>query len=199
MKSEITPEQEAHLETWAGQRDLLLSEISNLQTQKDKLEVENKNIANSYSDIETRAKQIEGRIIELNKKELELPALISKEIANLETRKVGLEVEVMNLSKIVKILSEQKESLEKDVALALLNFDTFRSDALSLEKVVDHVTRVSSDNTKKIDELVIGLAKSIEEIIEVNRKNVFETNVVIEKLPRMLMEAQKHGLIKNKI
>ena len=36
-------------------------------------------------------------------------------------------------------------------------------------------------------------------IVSVNKKNVAETNIVIDKLPKMIMEAQKHGLIKNKI
>ena len=97
------------------------------------------------------------------------------------------------------ILSEHKASLEKDVSSAISNFDILKSEALVLDKIVDHVTEVSSENVKRIDGLVVGLAKSLEEIIEVNKKNVLETNIVIDKVPRMIMEAQKHGLIKNKI
>ena len=65
--------------------------------------------------------------------------------------------------------------------------------------LVDHVVRVSKNNVTLVEDLVSKLAKSLEEIVAVNKKNVFETNVVIEKLPAMLVEAQKHGLIKNKI
>ena len=86
-----------------------------------------------------------------------------------------------------------------DVDSALSVFNTVKDQALSLNKIVDHVTRVSEDNVAKIDLLVSNLEKSLEEIIAVNKKNVFETNIVIDKLPRMLVEAQKHGLIKNKI
>jgi hypothetical protein len=100
---------------------------------------------------------------------------------------------------MVGILTSQKTSLEADVSFTLSNFDIIKGETLMLDKVVDRVTSVSQSNTKKIDSLVKDLAASLEEIIEVNRKNVFETNIVIDKVPKMIMEAQKHGLIKNKI
>jgi hypothetical protein len=55
------------------------------------------------------------------------------------------------------------------------------------------------DNVERVDNLIVNLAKSLNEIIEVNKKNVAETNVVIDKLPRMLVEIQKRGLIINKL
>jgi chromosome segregation ATPase len=196
---ELSPEQKAQLETWAGQRDLLLSEVSSLRTQKEKLEDALRNAATSYTDIETSCNQVLGRIVELKRKEAELPLLISKEVASLQTNKTVLESEITNLSKIVAILSEQKASLEKDVSSAISKFDILKSEALSLDKIVAHVTVVSSENVKKINTLVTELGKSLEEIIAVNRKNVLETNIVIDKVPKMIMECQKHGLIKNKI
>ena len=198
MDPEITPEQKEQLKTWAGQRDILLSEISSLRTVKDKLEDESRSLASSNTDIETRMTVIQGRIEELKIKEAELPLLISKEVAHLESQKSSLESVIENLAKIVPILTEQKESLEKDVTFALSTFNIVKDEALLLDKVVDRVTQVSAANTKKIDDLVVGLSNSLEEIVEVNKKNVFETNVVIEKLPAMLMELQKHGLIKHR-
>jgi predicted nucleic acid-binding Zn-ribbon protein len=196
---EITPEQKAYLATFAGRRDAALLEISNLQIAKEKLEKENKEIAISYSDTEARMNKVLGRIEELTKKEAELPLLISKDIAVLQTRKTCLETEIMNLTKIVEILSTQKASLEKDVSSALTTFNTVKDETLLLDRVVDHVTKVSVDNSRDINMIVADLKKSLEEIVAVNKKNVFETNLVIEKLPAMLVEAQKHGLIKNKI
>jgi len=77
--------------------------------------------------------------------------------------------------------------------------NTVKDETSMLDKVVDRVTSVSNDNVKKIDLLVEELGISLAQLIKVNKKNVDETNIVIEKLPKMLMEAQKHGLIKNKI
>ena len=196
---EITPEQKSQLKTWAGQRDAILLEISNLQTAKEKLVTSNKEMADSYSDMNDNMNQVIGRIEELKKKEAELPLLISKEIASLQSRKNCLETEITNLSKLVEVLSTQKTSLEKDVSSALATFTVVKDEAITLDGIVDHVTRVSKNNVTLIDGIVSKLARSLEEIIEVNKKNVSETNVVIDKLPRMLVEAQKHGLISNKL
>ena len=199
MNDQLTPEQKAYLETWAGKRDLILSEVSVLQSQKDKLDEAIKNASDSYTDIQAMFSQTLGRITELKIKESELPLLITKEIAGLQSQKSVLESEITNLTKVVGVLTEQKASLEKDVSSAISNFDILKDGALVLDKVVDHVTVVSSENVKKIDTLVTDLGKGLEEIIAVNKKNVQETNIVIDKLPRMIVEAQKKGLIKNKI
>jgi predicted nucleic acid-binding Zn-ribbon protein len=196
---EITPEQKAYLATFAGRRDAALLDISNLQIAKEKLEKENKEIAISYSDTEARMNKVLGRIEELTKKEAELPLLIARDIVSLESRKTCLATEVTSLTEMIDVLTVQKASLEKDVSSALATFTIIKDEAISLDAVVDHVVRVSKNNVTLVEDLVSKLAKSLEEIVAVNKKNVFETNVVIEKLPAMLVEAQKHGLIKNKI
>jgi predicted nucleic acid-binding Zn-ribbon protein len=199
MDPEMTLEQKENLKTWAEQRDSILSEISVLKTESEKLQKINKDLANSITDVESRMNEIRGRIEELKIKENELPLVISKEVVFLQSKKSTLEAEINSLLKIVEILTSQKTSLEADVYFALNAFDAVKGETFLLDKIVDKVTTVSQDNTNKINTLVNDLAASLEEIIEVNRKNVFETNIVIEKVPAMIMEAQKHGLIKNKI
>jgi predicted nucleic acid-binding Zn-ribbon protein len=199
MDPEMTLEQKENLKTWAEQRDSILSEISVLKTESEKLQKINKDLANSITDVESRMNEIRGRIEELKIKENELPLVISKEVVFLQSKKSTLEAEINSLLKIVEILTSQKTSLEADVSFALNAFDAVKGETFLLDKIVDKVTTVSQDNTNKINTLVNDLAASLEEIIAVNRKNVFETNIVIEKVPAMIMEAQKHGLIKNKI
>jgi len=195
----MTLEQKENLKTWAEQRDSILSEISVLKTESEKLQKINKDLANSITDVESRMNEIRGRIEELKIKENELPLVISKEVVFLQSKKSTLEAEINSLLKIVEILTSQKTSLEADVSFALNAFDVVKGETFLLDKIVNKVTTVSQDNTNKINTLVNNLAASLEEIIEVNRKNVFETNIVIEKVPAMIMEAQKRGLIKNKI
>jgi len=194
----FTEEQNEKLVTWAQQRDALLLENSNLQIENEKLQSIGKELANSNTDIETRMNEIVGRIEELKIKEVELQPLISKDIASLKAEKAAIEAQIPLLEKILEDLALKKSSLQTDIGFALSTFEIIKDEALLLDKVVDRVTLVSAGNVEKIDLLVSNLATSLEEIIEVNRKNVFETNVVIEKLPKMIMEAQKHGLIKNK-
>jgi len=194
--NEFTKEQQTQLKTWAEQRDELLLEIQNLRTEKEKLEITNKDWAVSSTDIESRMLVIQGRIDELKIKESELPEVISKEVAFLESKKSTLESEITILGKLIDVLTPQKASLESDIEKALATFEVVKGETLLLDKVVGQVTQVSKSNTDKINLLVSDLAASLEEIIAVNRKNVFETNVVLEKLPAMLMELQKRGLIK---
>jgi len=195
----FTKEQKVQLKTWAEQRDAFLSEISHLKNEKEKLQITNKELASSSSDIEARMNEIRGRIDELKIKESELPKVISKEVAFLDSKKSILESEITNLGKLANVLIIQKVSLEVDIEKALSTFDVLKGEALLLDKVVDRVTQVSKGNSDKINLLDSDLAKSLEEIIEVNKKNVFETNIVIDKVPKMIMEAQRHGLISNKI
>ncbi|MCK5020308.1 MAG: hypothetical protein KAS32_24935 [Candidatus Peribacteraceae bacterium] len=192
----FTKEQKTQLKTWAEQRDELLLEIQILRTSKEQLEISNKELAASSSDIESRMLVIRGRIEELKIKESELPQVISKEVAFLESKKSTLESQIPLLEKLIKSLSLRKSDLESDIEHTLFSFSTIRDEALLLDKVVDRVTLVSKGNTEKIDSLVSNLATSLEEIIDVNKKNVSETNVVLDKLPTMLMELQKRGLIK---
>jgi len=196
---ELTTEQRDNLKTWAEQRDSLLSEISILRVSSETLQNTNKELAESNTDMEDRMNVIRGRIVELKIKEGELPEVILKEVAFLQSKKSTLEAEIPVLIKLIEILKSQKTSLETDVSSALSNFDVLKGETLLLDKVVDRVTQVSKGNTDKINLLVKNLAVSLEEIIEVNRKNVFETNIVIDKVPKMIMECQKKGLINKKI
>lgn len=198
MEPEITPEQKDKLTTWAGERDAILLEISNLELDREQIKKENVGLTDSYTDIHNRMKVIQGGIEELKIKEAELPLLISKDVANLESKKTSLESEITNLAKIVTILTEQKRSLEQDVDFALATFSAVKDRTLFLDKIVDRVTQVSENNKKKIDDIVTDLGTSLEEIIKVNKKNVEETNVVIEKVPAMLIELQKNKLISHR-
>jgi len=198
MDQEMTNEQKKQLVTWAEQRDELLFAVSNLRTELEKLEHLNKEVAASKTTMEVEMNILTGRIEELKQKELDLIPLTTKENADLRNEKGMLQAEVAGLKLLIKNLISQKTQLMTDVDFALKTFESLRDEALKLDKIIGDVTAVSNSNAEKIDLLVANLAMSLEEIIEVNRKNVFETNVVIEKLPKMLMEAQKHGLIKNK-
>lgn len=198
MDEGITPEQNGQLTTWSGKRDALLLEISNLELAKERIKAENKGLAESYTDANKQMNIVRGRIEELKAKEAELPLLISKEVANLESTKRYLEAQIIGLKNTIEALNNQKTSLEKDVSFSLSMLEKSRNDTLLLDKVVGHVTSVSEKNVKVIDSLVERVAKSLEEIVEVNKKNVLETNVVINEVPRMLMEIQKSGLIKHR-
>ena len=197
--NEITPEQKEQLKTWAGQRDALLLEISSLRTVKEGLEKTNKELAISNTDITTEINKMLGRIEELKKKEAELVTLQSKELSVIQVNKNTLESDIEKLSKMIIALAVQKRDLERDISFLTDTFQKVEGKVSELDKVVDHVTRVSSENEEVFNTLMANLKKTLGELIDVNTKNVFETNVVIEKLPQMLVEVRKQGLMRNKI
>lgn len=193
---EFTNEQKNKLKTWAEQRDELLGEIANLTSDRDKITITNRELAESKTRINNEMFVIQGRIQELQIKESELPTVISKEVAFLQSKRATLEGEITVFEKVLAVLKPQKAGLEADVEKALAIFEVVKGESLLLNKITDEVTSVSKSNTDKINSLVSNLAISLEDIIAVNRKNVQETNVVIEKLPAMLIELQKRNLIK---
>ena len=196
MTPELTAEQKGQLKTWAEQRDAFLAELSGLRNERDGLQKINNELAVSSSEMEDKRKVVQGRIEELKIKEAELPGLISKDIAKLQSEKSALEAEIPLIKQIIEGLSSRVQPLEEQIESALSTFNIVKDEGLLLEKVINHVTVVSKGNQEKIDLLVKNLAESLELIIEVNQKNVAETNIVIDKLPRMLVEIQKKGLIK---
>ena len=196
---EITPEQKEQLKTWAGQRDALLSEISALRDEKEGLEQKNREVADSNTEITASINKVIGRIEELEKKEKDLVTRQLIELSRIQVEKAGVESDIENLSKIVGILNSQKKDIEDDIVSLTDVFKKIDGQVSDLNKIVDHVTRVSSDNVVVFDTLMANLKKTLGELIDVNTKNVFETNVVIEKLPQMLVEARKQSLTRNKI
>jgi len=66
--SEITPEQQKQLDSWAIQRDTILKEISDANTEKDNLTKGNIILAESNTEISNKVQQSVGRLEELDKK-----------------------------------------------------------------------------------------------------------------------------------
>ena len=194
-----TPEQKEQLKTWAGQRDALLLEVSNLRTEKEKLETQMNNLSGAKSLVERETNLLLGRLEELVKKERESSALISTEIHNKLLTKTKLESEVTNLEKQVSLLAPKKETLKNDLLILTKTFESMSQRVGVLDKVVDHVTRVSEGNANEIERLVSTLKASLKDLVDVNQKNVTATNQVLDKLPAMLVELQKHRLVRSKI
>ena len=89
--------------------------------------------------------------------------------------------------------------MERDISVFMSIFDSMKDRAGALDKIVDHVVKVSHQNEDEINILVSNLKNSLKDIVDTNQKNVTATNQVLDKLPKMLMELQKADLIKYKI
>ena len=196
---DITPEQNGQLKTWAGQRDALLLEVSNLRIEKEKLETQINNLSGAKTFVERETNQLLGRLAELSKKEKETGDLISNEIHNKLIVKTKLESEVTNLQKQIEILNPQKESLKSDIFTLTETFKTISQRSGVLEKVVDHVTKVSEFNVNTFDTLMVSLKKQIEDLISITKKTAGDTDMVMKELPKVFFDVQRASLQKHKI
>jgi predicted double-glycine peptidase len=195
----LTPEQNNQIATWVIQRDALLLEISALKIEQEKLTKANKDIASSNIDIEQRIQQSIGRVSVMEEVEQVLGKKTNDEISDALIQKTNLESEIEGLRKVINELTLQKDNLLKDIYLLTEVYNTVNDRVGVLDKVVDHVTTVSDKNKIVIDQLIESIKKSSQEVIDINEKNVKEANVILDKLPKMIVELQKTKLIRTNL
>jgi len=193
---EITVEQKEQLKTWAGQRDVLLSEISVLRDEKLKLEKTNKEAADSFTNIQNRILISEGRLLELDKKEKEVNDILSVEISDSITKKTALETQIPELEKYVTVLENQKKSLIESIVFMQSVNSGFAEKNIELEKQIGGVIELAQKNASVVSSLMESLKVSSKEIIDINKKNVAETSMVIGELPRLFFDLQRQTMEK---
>lgn len=192
-------DQNEQLKTWASQRDSILSEIAVLNIEKERLIIINKDLANSNTDISIKIIESEGRMAELDKKEIEYQHIVSSEIAELQKNKTLVEATVTGLEKDVFNLSARKEDLISTInTLQVLHDQVYKRTGV-LDQVIDRVTRVNADNINDVNILVSGLKISLQELIDLNKKTVSDTNLMIVELPKIFFELRKESLTRKKI
>jgi chromosome segregation ATPase len=194
-----SPEQNAQLSVWAGQRDAILSEIAVLRTEKESLTRSNKELAASNTDLETRINQILGRISELDKQEAEQVYIMSTDLASQKVEKAALEGDAANLRKEIITLQTSKNLLTETIASATDIYEKVFGRAKVLDEVVDHVTRVSGQNLRDVEMLLGTVKNSVQQVIDVNTENVSKTNRVIEELPKIFFDVQRFTPVKRPI
>lgn len=188
---ELSPAQKKQLEAWASQRDNILSEISNLNSEIEEKKKINKNLSDSNTDIETRINQSIGRLKEIENKEKERINLVSREILDLESQKSELENKIPSLKNTITSLSIERDTLMSVIENLTSVHDKVFDRTGALESIVENVERISSENLASIEKTFEILKESSKEIIEINKKNVSETMIVIEKLPRAILEYRR--------
>jgi hypothetical protein len=196
---EITPEQKEHLKTWAGQRDALLADISALQSGKEKAMEVNRNLADSNTEIQSSIYESEGRLAELLAKEKEFEILTFRSIAPLQAQKTELETAITGLKNEIALLKENKTLLLEGNTELKDAHDRAFDRINSIDKIVEHVTRISSANISDIEKILETFKASVENLTATNTKNVEATNVVIGQLPRVFFDVQRQSLKRKQI
>lgn len=190
----FTPEMDKNLKTWAEQRDTILLEISKLNIEKERITKDNKNLASSNTDIQNQVSQVEGRLIELNKNDGEFKKLISKEVSALIVQKSNLEIEIFNQNKELSKLKETKEEINRDILLAItVNDDVFQRTGI-LKEIVEHVTKISSENIVEINNLTFSLKDIFSKILGLSTENIKAHTRILNEIPTLFVELKRKSL-----
>lgn len=187
----LLPEQNNQLATWAEKRDTLLVEVSQLETEKDRLTNINKGLSDSNTEITEKMISSIARMAELDKQEKEYEGICSVEIAELQKNKTFLETAVSGLQKEVAVLSDRKEGLTSTINTLTTLHDQVFSRAGNLDKVVEHVTRVNKQNIEDTNIMISGLKGSIQEVVDLSKKSIDDANKVMVDLPRFIFDLRK--------
>lgn len=184
------------MESWASKRDILLEEISVLTSKKEEMEKENIYLGVSSKDIQSQIDQSIGRLSEIKKQEKEFENKISKEVSDLKIEKATLDFELPILRKEnEKLKLEEKEIISNLSTLTDVQEKVFNRTSL-LNEIIEKVTEVSKKNISDIDTFVENLKKSIQDLIKANENNIEKTNIVIDRLPKVLFELRRPQVIR---
>jgi len=195
----LLPEQEKQLKTWASERDLILSELSNLKNEKELLVKKNKELSDSNTEIQTTINQSIGRMVELDKEEKLYMEIVDVKIPQLESQKSILETEITGFQKEISYLEFQKGGLVKDIEFLIKTQSEVFDRTGILEKVVDHVTKVNSSNLKELEDASLQMIAKAKDILELSDSQYKAHTEVLREIPRLFVELQKKTLIRQKI
>jgi hypothetical protein len=191
---EITHEQKEQLKSWAGKRDAILLEISNLSTEKENLTKHNKDLVLSGKDIHDTLHQTIGRIEEVKRKEKEMAEQVNLTLAELSIKKRGLETLIPSMEKEIKNLQNQKDILVEFIT-TLDKTKLEKEEGLKLlDKVVGHVIEVSDSNITQLEQQTSILVDKVKEVVAISTENINKHNVILDEIPKLFVELRRKSL-----
>lgn len=188
MDQILTLEQKEQLNSWVSQRDIILLDISSKRVEQEQLIVVNKNLSDSNTEIANKVQQSIGRFEELEKKEKERGLLIIPEIAELSIEKSVLQTQISDIRKEMILLEDKKSNLLRDIENLSAIHDKVFEKVNGLEALVENIVAVNSENTTKINNILIAAGTELQRITAIAAINVDKTNMVIMELPKMMVD-----------
>lgn len=196
---ELLPHQKEQLTNWSIQRDALLGEISVLNQEKNKLSKQNSALVESATEISMRIEKLKGTMEELDNQEKLYMEIVDSKLPGLEVEKTKLETAVSTLIKDVAILESKKEELTKDIMFLITTHEDVYQKTGALEKIVDHVAKINSENVKLLDNAVVSMTGKVNDILKLSDEQYKAHTDVLTEIPRLFVELRKKSLIREKI
>jgi len=186
-----TPAQKNAILTWTEQRDNLLKEIGVLNTEKEAIHKANKEQAESADELRLKSAEIQGRLDVLEVLENRQKSSLSIEIVELEKRKSQLETEITAKEAESKVFDKTKVEKMTSIELLSMVHTKVSEQTKILEETVGKVIKSAETHTSNMVEMVSNIETIATQVIDKSNKNVEQTNIVLEKLPRYIFELEK--------
>lgn len=197
--STATPEQANALRSWADQRDEILREIGQLETRRRELDESVVAASASFADLQVRIGEARGRLAEIDAAEEIARASVAADVAAMHAEKSALDVAVTSAkAELASVREEHDRTLGNIADLAAFRDATFGK-LREASEAADASGRVSREAMEDVAALLDRLKAGVRQILDLNAENVGATNEVIRKLPAMLVELQRHKLIRVKL
>jgi len=136
---------------------------------------------------------------ELDKTEKLYMEIVDSKLPELEIKKTKLEIAISELSKDIESLSKKKDSLIKDIMFLITTHEDVYKKTGALEKIVDHVTKVNSENIKQLDTAVTAMTEKVSNILKLSDEQYKAHTEVLTEIPRLFVELRKKSLVREKI
>lgn len=195
----MNPDQFNQIETWAEKRDTILNEIRILNSEKESLVNDTKKFGLALADLHNSINEANGRISELVELENRYRDSVSKEVSELVVQKSKLESDIAAQTIQLKMVLDKERGLVKLIDSFTSFYEEVSNKINDLNNTASNSVQNSQASVLYANSLIETLKKSVEDLIDVTQRNVNETNVVLNKLPAMLVELQKAKLIRHKI
>ncbi len=189
--NELTSAQIKVIETWTEKRDALLREIGILETQLSELKKITIEEGQASTDLQRQISESKGRLIEIQAIEERTKNSLSIEVAELIAQKSRLESECEAKKSEIKASEEEEKRIISSIAILCEAHDKMSDQSKIVDEVVGQVIERSSQHASDIQILTVETKKVFDEMIEKGNKNITQTNIVLEKLPRYIFELQK--------
>lgn len=160
MDNDLLPEQRENLKTWAEQRDEALAKVAMARSELENLTKMNATLSASNSDLQTRANTLVASIAEMIKEKAELTRDLNIFKTNVLSEKASLKADNESVVNENKLLTEQKNLLVETIKVLTDTHDRVYKRVGVLDKVVDHVVRISEKNIATLDAFISNLKKT---------------------------------------
>lgn len=176
------------------EKELHRNEVASLRDEKHKLQKNVSELAESKTLIINKINYFNGQSEELKKKEEEIKQTLSTDISVLQIKKTELEGTISSVKKEIESIYKEKGVVEESIKIFKDYKANIKDGNNLVDHIVEHVSRINSQNVKEVDDFMIELKDKVAKIIFLSSSNIEKHNLILDEIPRLFVELQRKSL-----